>query len=105
MQLAPRSAQPVSGRRGQAVHAQQKHGGSQLLQEPPRPVKSTGRRRGKALLRDVALKPMEKDDELLSQIASDLRSAVEVGAATASAGSALPLVARPRCHVRLLLAW
>lgn len=77
MQLAPRSAQPVSGRRGQAVHAQQKHGGSQLLQEPPRPVKSTGRRRGKALLRDVALKPMEKDDELLSQIASDLRSAVE----------------------------
>ena len=40
----------------------------QQQQRPP-----TGRRRGKALLHDVALKPAEKDDALLDQIAQELR--------------------------------
>jgi hypothetical protein len=47
---------------------------AQQTQEQHRPHTrpTTGRRRGKALLRDVNLKPGEKDDPVLEQITRDL---------------------------------
>lgn len=48
-------------------------------QRPPaKPAKTTGRRRGKALLQDAALKPGEQDDQLLVELARDLRGGIEV---------------------------
>ena len=61
--LLPRAAQQQSG--------QAAPGG------PPRPAKTTGRRRGKALLRDVALKPGELGDALLEEIVADLKGGIE----------------------------
>ena len=69
-------AQPTVSRGRAACHAV-----AQQTQEQHRPHTrpTTGRRRGKALLRDVNLKPGEKDDPVLEQITRDLlNSEVEV---------------------------
>lgn len=58
--------QSVTGRQSSRMAA---HATAQQ-QRPPHPA---GRRRGKALLNDVNLKPAEADDMLLDGIARDLR--------------------------------
>ena len=77
MQVALRSPWAPPHTRSRCVHVAAAAGGG----PQQRPAKPTGRRRGKALLQDVALKPGEQGDELLEQITRDLKNGIEVGGA------------------------
>ena len=79
--------------RSAAAHAARRHGSGGTTAAAGgsgggRPAKTTGRRRGKALLQDVRLKPGEQGDELLEQITRDLKNGIEVGTALQPVASA-----------------